>query len=100
MNPQGVALAIKTDSDIDGAGAKALRTEAKLTQREFWGAIGVSQACGSQYESGARRIPSTAKKQVFIRYVAGINFDTGTECGAQALRDFAANAASTSKGKA
>ena len=88
-------MRINTDSEIDAKRAKALREQMNLTQREFWGAVGVSQPGGSQYERGARPIPSSVRKQIFFRFVAGLNFDTGTVPGAQALCDFAARAAST-----
>lgn len=87
-------MGIKTDIEIDADRAKVLREQANLTQREFWGAAGVSQSAGSQYEGGVRPIPASVRKQIFFRFVAGLNFDTGTVPGAQALCNFAARAAS------
>lgn len=92
-------LKVRVDSDINGITAKWLRQREKMPQREFWGAIGVSQASGSHYEVGVRRIPAVVKKALFMRYEAGIKFDTGTVQGAQILRDFAANQAASNQGK-
>lgn len=85
---------IRVDSDINGVTARWLRQRERLSQSVFWGAVGVSQESGSHYENGNRPIPVVVKKALFVRYETGIKFDTGTPAGAQALRTFAASAAS------
>lgn len=87
-------MKIRVDKDINGVTARWLRQREHLSQSVFWGAVGVSQESGSHYENGNRPIPAAVKKQLFTRYEAGIKFDTGTPAGAQALRSFAAMAAS------
>lgn len=83
------AMPIETANDITGPVARKLRTMRGMSQREFWGAVGVQQAVSSKYENGLR-LPNTIKTLVFIRYVAGIEHDLGTAEGAAKLRQLAA----------
>lgn len=81
------AMEIKTDQDITHITVKQLRHNLGLSQKKFWGAVGVKQASASWYERG-RNIPSAIRKLIFIRYVAGLAHDTGTRKGANELRKF------------
>lgn len=82
-------MRISTDKDIIGESVRMMRSQLGLSQRAFWGGIGVKQPIGSKYEAGLR-IPDPIKSLIFIRYVAGIRADTGTREGAQQLIKLAA----------
>lgn len=69
-------MRLKTDADINGASARVLRGRLKLSQAAFWGSVYVSQPSGSQYEAG-KAIPSQIRKLLFLKYVAGLDLDTG-----------------------
>lgn len=84
------AAPIETANDITGPVARQLRAVRGMSQREFWGAIGVQQAVSSKYENGLR-LPNAIKTLVFIRYVAGIEHDLSTVEGAAMLRQLAAS---------
>ena len=84
------AAPISTANDITGPVARQLRVMRGMSQREFWGAIGVKQAIGCRYELGFR-VPGPIKTLVFIRYVAGIEHDLSTVEGAAMLRQLAAS---------
>lgn len=66
----------KTDADMNGAYARALRTKLKSSQAAFWGDVCVSQSAGSEYESG-KKIPPTVRKLLFLKHVAGLDLNTG-----------------------
>ncbi len=83
-------MQISTELDINGASARALRTKLKMSQEEFWQSVRSSQPAGSQYESGAN-IPAAVRSLIFIKYVAGLDFDTSTPEGAKAVLDLAAS---------
>lgn len=82
-------MKLQTDSEIDGAAAKQLRSQACMGQRKFWARVGVSQPAGHNYEAG-RRIPKPVRTLLFLNYVAGIDVDTGTIEGAERARQLAA----------
>lgn len=88
-------MKIRSDKEINGVTAKWLRSREKMSQSKFWAMVGVSQSCGSQYEHGSRKIPAPVQKQLFMVYEAGIRFDTSTTQGADALREFAQQRASS-----
>lgn len=75
---------IKTEKDITGAAAKALREQAGETQAIFWKAVGLTQSGGSRYEGG-QTIPKPVRLLIFIRYVAGLKIDLSTPEGAAQL---------------
>jgi transcriptional regulator with XRE-family HTH domain len=77
---------IKSDQDIDGDVALALRTRANLPQQKFWSSLGVKQSSGSFYESGKSPIPESVRKLIYTMYVAGLPLDTATPAGTAALR--------------
>ena len=51
-----------------GPQVKALRKKTGLTQAQFWNRIGITQACGSQYENGSNM---PAKTQMLFMIVYG-----------------------------
>lgn len=81
MNP-------KVESDITPDVARKLRTDAGLTQREFWGNVGSNQASGHWFEGNKRkRIPKPIRMLIFLRYVANIEFSLETpESAANVVR--------------
>lgn len=81
-------MKIKTEQGITGPVAYEIRTKARLTQRQFWGAIGISQARGSRFESETtQRITKSIRMLVFARYVAGLELDASTaESAARLVR--------------
>jgi transcriptional regulator with XRE-family HTH domain len=54
-----------TESTITGPICRTLRTDAGLTQREFWVSFGVTQNAGSQYENGKNPLPASIRKLVY-----------------------------------
>jgi hypothetical protein len=75
-------MSIKTEVDITPEASRKLRTDAKLTQREFWESVGSNQASGHWFEVGKRkRIP----KLIFLRYVVGLEFVLDNEVSASSL---------------
>jgi hypothetical protein len=48
------------------------RNRRNLTQTEFWGRLGVSQACGSRYESG-RDMPEPVEILLELVYLTSQN---------------------------
>ena len=44
-----------------------LRKQAKLSQEEFWGRIGITQSGGSRYEAG-RTVPEPVRLLLIIAY--------------------------------
>lgn len=55
---------MKNTKEID---ARALRIKTGLNQSKFWTPLGVTQSCGSRYESG-RPIPEPVRKLLVIGY--------------------------------
>jgi hypothetical protein len=45
-------MSIKTEAGITPVVSRKLRTDAKLTQREFWESVGSNQASGHWFEVG------------------------------------------------
>lgn len=56
---------------ITGITAYKLRSTMGIPQGEFWGRVGVTQSCGSRYESG-RPIPRPVKKLFYLTYIAPV----------------------------
>lgn len=75
---------IKTEKDITGAAAKALREQAGETQTAFWRSVGLTQSGGSRYEGG-QTIPKPVRMLIFIRYVAGLKMDLSSPEGAEQI---------------
>jgi transcriptional regulator with XRE-family HTH domain len=46
----------------------ALRTRLKMTQREFWKRVGMTQSAGCRYERGGRAIPNTMQMLITLAY--------------------------------
>lgn len=84
-------MEITTENDITPAAIRVVRRRTGLPQHAFWGALGLSQSAGSMYEKGAQPIPAPTRTLLFIKYVAGLDFDASTEEGASRLRDLAAH---------
>jgi hypothetical protein len=67
---------IQTEKDITPEVAKQLRIKSSLTQRVFWESVGSNQASGHWFEVGKRKnIPRPIRALIFLRYVAGLDFD-------------------------
>ncbi|OFZ70282.1 MAG: hypothetical protein A2Z01_02700 [Betaproteobacteria bacterium RBG_16_58_11] len=49
-----------------------LRYAHKLSQAQFWSAVGVTQSAGSRYETG-RKMPTVVARLVRLVYIDGIN---------------------------
>lgn len=74
---QPISLSIRCERDIDSAAARELRRRSGLPQHAFWGALGVTQACGARYEA-TQPIPKTMRILILITYVIGISFDASS----------------------
>jgi DNA-binding transcriptional regulator YiaG len=51
----------------DGPSARLLRQNLKMNQLEFWSKVGVTQSCGSRYESG-REMPGQVAWMLHLVY--------------------------------
>lgn len=82
---------ITTEADITGDVARELRAKLHLSQREFWGAVGVTQAAASRYETGKRTedMAKPIRILVFTNYVARLKIDASTKDGVRQLRSLA-----------
>jgi transcriptional regulator with XRE-family HTH domain len=56
------------EDKITGPVAKGLRLDRKLTQKEFWGPVGVQQSVAARYERGAR-IPAAVRILIASTYL-------------------------------
>lgn len=54
------------------ANLTALRKQLYMNQKEFWGAIGVTQSAGSRYESG-KNIPAPVQELLRLVYIDQLN---------------------------
>lgn len=79
---------IRTEQQITGAVAKALREQAGESQTTFWKSVGLTQSGGSRYEGG-QTIPKPIRMLVFIRYVAGLKINPSTPEGAKQILELA-----------
>jgi transcriptional regulator with XRE-family HTH domain len=75
-------MEISNETKITGEVARHLRTAAGESQRTFWERVGFTQSGGCKYEAGTTEIPKAARTVIFLRYVAGIEFDVSTDKGA------------------
>lgn len=82
-------MEIKTEADIDGVAAKALRNASGEPQHIFWNRVGVSQPTGYGYESGRAPIPKYVRLTLFAIYVAGLELDATTAEGVAAMKRLA-----------
>jgi len=80
---------IKSDQDITGEVALALRKRAKLPQNKFWPSVGVKQSSGCLCELGKSPISEPVRKLIYAIYVAGIVMDSSTPAGAAQLDQLA-----------
>lgn len=77
---------VKTEQDINGAVARAMRTSLKLSQPKFWGPVGVTQSHGSLFETArSQRLTKPIRILLFARYFAKLDIDASTEQGAAGL---------------
>lgn len=76
---------VKTEKEVTGAAAKALREQYGLTQKAFWTPMGITQAGGCRYENGQAPVPRPIRILVFANYVAGLKVDASTEAGVASL---------------
>lgn len=53
---------------------RALRNSKKMNQTQFWGALNVTQSCGSRYESG-RKIPTLVQLMIDLVHVRGVDLN-------------------------
>jgi hypothetical protein len=60
-----------TEKDITGQWCKDLRRRLAMTQRQFWGPLGITQAPASSYETGKRDIPRPVRMLILANHVAG-----------------------------
>lgn len=79
---------VKSQKQITGAEAKALRIQEGLSQREFWEAVGVSQPAGCRYER-SKHIPAPVRILIFAIYVIGIRIDASTPEGIEHMKTLA-----------
>jgi transcriptional regulator with XRE-family HTH domain len=82
-------MEISTEYDITPDAIRVIRNQTGLSQRAFWGALGLSQSAGSLYEKGVQALPSPTRTLLFLMYVIGLEFDTRTAEGAAALHQLA-----------
>ena len=75
---------IRTEQDVTGEAAKALRESCGLSQKAFWSVVGLTQSGGCRYERG-NRLPKPIRILLFITYVAELKIDASTPTGADEL---------------
>lgn len=73
-----------TEHEITAALARQMRQDRKLSQKEFWGAVGVHQSVGCKYEQDVT-IPRSVRTLLVAHYVAGVKIDAGTPEGVAEL---------------
>jgi hypothetical protein len=78
-------MKVSMDREITGEVARDLRASTRLLQREFWGAVGVTQESGCRYELNKSPIPRPVRILLFLVYAAGLDIDTSTPEGAERL---------------
>lgn len=77
---------IRTERDITSAVALELRKASGLTQSDFWEGVGSSQGSGHLFEKDRRKnIPKPIRTLIFLKHVAGMPVDVGTEDGAASV---------------
>jgi transcriptional regulator with XRE-family HTH domain len=86
---------IRTEQDVTGEAAKALRESCGLSQKAFWSVVGLTQSGGCRYERG-NRLPKPIRILLFITYVAELKIDASTPTGAADIRRLAQLQASES----
>lgn len=70
-------MELKTEKDITGSVAKAMREQLALSQSEFWGAVCVPISTGCAYETGkTAEIPKPVRRLLYLQYVAGLPTDS------------------------
>lgn len=62
-------MTTETTNEVTGAQAKELRIDAKMTQKEFWRSLGVTQGAGSRYEADEVEIPKPVQLLMHAMYV-------------------------------
>lgn len=76
-------MIVENESGITGAVAKKLRLDAKLSQKNFWGAFGKTQSNGHFYEEKGRTIPQGYRMLIFAVHVLGLKLDLTTPEGVE-----------------
>jgi predicted transcriptional regulator len=84
-----------TESEVTAEAARILRKGLGMTQKEFWGPLGVQQSVGARYEQGAQKIPRAVRILLVARHISGVSMDTST---AEGVADLARLGAIQSKG--
>ena len=82
-----------TEDQMTGLQARQLRESLGLSQKEFWGAVGVLQSVGARYETGSAhipRIPRAVRILLVANYIAGLRIDASTQAGVEELVQHAA----------
>lgn len=73
-----------TEKQVTAEAARSLRESLGLSQKAFWEPLGVLQSVGCTYESGTK-IPKSVRILLVARYVAGLNLDTSSVGGVEAI---------------
>ncbi len=73
-----------TESEITSQVARELRKSRGLTQKEFWGSVGVQQSVGARYEQDVS-IPHAVRILLVAHYVSGMKINTATPEGVAEL---------------
>lgn len=77
---------IRTEQDITSTTALELRKASGLNQTEFWEGVGSNQGSGHLFENAKRKgIPKPIRILIFLKHVAGMPVDVGTEESAAAV---------------
>ena len=79
---------ITTDADLDAKTVMDLRKARGESLATFWARVGITASGGWRYESGVP-IPRYVRIPLFAIYVAGLEMDSSTPDGAEALRRLA-----------
>lgn len=66
-----------TEANITNESARKMRQDLGLTQKEFWGPVGVAQSVGARYEDDVK-IPRPVRILIVARYVGGLKIAADT----------------------
>lgn len=67
-HPTNTTTKEKTMTEKKQPDYKTMRTKLRLNQTEFWSRVGVTQSCGSRYESGVAPVPAPCRIAVDLVY--------------------------------
>lgn len=77
-------MEVKTEADLTGEVVRQIRVELGLSQKIFWGRLGISQSSGCNHEA-SKKIPKSTRILLFAMYVVGLKIDATTEGGVEEL---------------